>query len=222
MRDLCCAPNVGYQSGRFRKYLAQCLNHSTLFDGFHGYWDLPYLISTFFSPLSCLFSPHSPLSPLFSLFSSILLSPILLFSLSLSPPPPIWVQCALQASDVTLCEVGDEVFVVNKCASYVTPSSMVAMRAKGSDASNWFDEEISADQQEFSDDEEEAQMKRDRKGGRYELLNVIHSPLFSLFSLFSSFLSLLFSSILSSLLFSCSPVLLISFPLSHVHEPFTH
>jgi H/ACA ribonucleoprotein complex non-core subunit NAF1 len=66
-------------------------------------------------------------------------------------------------------KIGTQVFVVvNKAKTLINDSGTVMMPAminasKGSDASNKDDEEISAHEQEYSDDEQEQAAKRERK-----------------------------------------------------------
>ncbi|XXG99350.1 hypothetical protein Hte_005687 [Hypoxylon texense] len=65
-------------------------------------------------------------------------------------------------------ELGTKVFYTPKHASYVFTQSL--RQQKGTDASNWHDEEPGDDEMEFSDDEKEAEYKRQQKakkrGGR--------------------------------------------------------
>ncbi|KAI0161820.1 NAF1-domain-containing protein [Hypoxylon sp. FL1284] len=65
-------------------------------------------------------------------------------------------------------EVGTKVFYPPKHVSYVFTQAL--RQQKGTDASNWHDEEPGDDEMEFSDDEKEAEYKRQqkakRKGGR--------------------------------------------------------
>lgn len=65
-------------------------------------------------------------------------------------------------------ELGTKVFYTPKHATYVFTQSL--RQQKGTDASNWHDEEPADDEMEFSDDEKEAEYKRQQKakkrGGR--------------------------------------------------------
>ncbi|KAI1775389.1 NAF1-domain-containing protein [Hypoxylon cercidicola] len=65
-------------------------------------------------------------------------------------------------------ELGTKVFYTPKHASYVFTQAL--RQQKGTDASNWHDEEPADDEMEFSDDEKEAEYKRQqkakKKGGR--------------------------------------------------------
>ncbi|KAI1759427.1 NAF1-domain-containing protein [Hypoxylon sp. FL1150] len=58
-------------------------------------------------------------------------------------------------------ELGTKVFYTPKHASYVFTQAL--RQQKGTDASNWHDEEPADDEMEFSDDEKEAEYKRQQK-----------------------------------------------------------
>ncbi|KAI6083805.1 NAF1-domain-containing protein [Hypoxylon rubiginosum] len=58
-------------------------------------------------------------------------------------------------------ELGTKVFYTPKHASYVFTQTL--RQQKGTDASNWHDEEPADDEMEFSDDEKEAEYKRQQK-----------------------------------------------------------
>mmetsp|Transcript_27256 Transcript_27256/g.26303 ORF Transcript_27256/g.26303 Transcript_27256/m.26303 type:complete len:115 (+) Transcript_27256:535-879(+) len=61
---------------------------------------------------------------------------------------------------------GKEVFIVQKCMKVVTSDIPKLLNQKGCDASNAFDEEIRKEEQEFSDDELEQRIKREKKEAR--------------------------------------------------------
>ncbi|KAJ3249673.1 hypothetical protein HDU77_007577 [Chytriomyces hyalinus] len=58
-------------------------------------------------------------------------------------------------------EVGDKVFYVSEMAKFVFAAQLKAM--KGSDASNFYDEEVADHEREFSDDEQEQEFRAQRK-----------------------------------------------------------
>ncbi|KAI8831807.1 Gar1/Naf1 RNA binding region-domain-containing protein [Chytriomyces cf. hyalinus JEL632] len=58
-------------------------------------------------------------------------------------------------------EVGDKVFYVSEMAKFVFAAQLKAM--KGSDASNFYDEEVADHEREFSDDEQEQEFRARRK-----------------------------------------------------------
>lgn len=62
--------------------------------------------------------------------------------------------------------VGKDVYFVPSSANYVLTQKLRGMR--GSDASNWHDEEVDEGEQEFSDDEAEAEYKRRQKKEKEE------------------------------------------------------
>ncbi|KAK7745117.1 hypothetical protein SLS62_009916 [Diatrype stigma] len=72
-----------------------------------------------------------------------------------------------QMADLGL-ELGTKIFYAPEHATYVFTQAL--QKEKGTDASNWHDEEAGDDEMEFSDDEKEAEHKRQlkakRKGGR--------------------------------------------------------
>lgn len=74
------------------------------------------------------------------------------------------------ASVISGITLGMQVYSIRRLAQFIAPASL--LRSKGSDASNLFDEEVAAEEQEFSDDEAElvARQARNqlRKGKRIE------------------------------------------------------
>ena len=104
-----------------------------------------------------------PLGTVFEIFGPIS-NPFYLVKWSSQPVE--MVQGEIHTSVIGDFHVGAQVYCVTKSSEYVTPGSMLQMRAKGSDASNIYDEELPLDQQEFSDDELEALRKRETKGQR--------------------------------------------------------
>ncbi|KAK9353371.1 Gar1/Naf1 RNA binding region-domain-containing protein [Lipomyces doorenjongii] len=63
-----------------------------------------------------------------------------------------------------LSHINKEVFYVPRFSTFVFTAAIKAL--KGSDASNWNDEEVDENEQEFSDDEAEAEFKRRQKDTR--------------------------------------------------------
>jgi H/ACA ribonucleoprotein complex non-core subunit NAF1 len=68
---------------------------------------------------------------------------------------------AASSIDVDIVKIGRPVYFVPARSSYVFAEAL--QRYKGSDASNAFDEEPGDDEVEFSDDEKEAEFKRNKK-----------------------------------------------------------
>ncbi|KAK9324983.1 Gar1/Naf1 RNA binding region-domain-containing protein [Lipomyces orientalis] len=75
-----------------------------------------------------------------------------------------------------LSRINNEVFYLPRFSTFVFTAEIKAL--KGSDASNWNDEEVDENEQEFSDDEAEAEFKRRQKELRKQSAQVkdAHSP----------------------------------------------
>lgn len=99
------------------------------------------------------FADRSVLGVVFETFGSVL--------------SPLYALRYSSASQVNkdMIQVGKPVFYVPSDSTYVLTRALRAL-GKGSDASNLWDEEIGDDEREFSDDEAEAEHKRNAKAGK--------------------------------------------------------
>jgi hypothetical protein len=59
--------------------------------------------------------------------------------------------------------MNEGVFLVKKCLKIITTKLPEILKKKGCDASNFYDEELSESDLEFSDDEKEREHKKNKK-----------------------------------------------------------